>query len=154
MINKLISLTEGEFIARQDADDLSRKYRLEKQMKHLLDNNLDACTTRAEILNSSKKIPGFSYYLPAKIVIKYKNPYIHGTLLIRKNVLEEMNYYDDSFYYAQDYKLISDLIKKQKKIEIMPDDLYILNMSNNISTLKKDEQQYFAKCVRKNISPL
>ena len=65
-----------------------------------------------------------------------------------------MNYYDDSFYYAQDYKLISDLIKKQKKIEIMPDDLYILNMSNNISTLKKDEQQYFAKCVRKNISPL
>ena len=153
-LNKLISFTEGEFIARQDADDISRKYRLEKQMGHLLDKDLDACTTRAEILNSSKKIPGFSYYLPTKIAMMYKNPYVHGTLLIRKNVLEEMNYYHESFYYAQDYKLMSDLIKKQKKIKIKRDDLYILNMSNNISNLKKEEQKYFAECVRKNISPL
>lgn len=68
--------------------------------------------------------------------MKLKNPYIHGTLLI-KNVLEEMKYYDESFYYAQDYKLMSDLIKNQKKVQIMRDDLYILNMDNNISTLKK-----------------
>jgi len=27
-------------------------------------------------------------------------------------------------------------------------------MSNNISNLKKEEQKYFAECVRKNISPL
>lgn len=153
-LNKLISLAGGEFIARQDADDVSRKYRLERQINHLLDNNLDACTTRAEILNSLKKIPGFSYYLPTKLVMMYKNPYIHGTLLIRKNVLEEMKYYDESFYYAQDYKLMSDLIKNQKKVQIMRDDLYILNMDNNISTLKKNEQRYYAECVRKNISPL
>jgi glycosyltransferase EpsE len=153
-LNKLISLAGGEFIARQDADDVSRKYRLERQINYLLDNNLDACTTRAEILNSLKKIPGFSYYLPTKLVMKYKNPYIHGTLLIKKNVLEEMKYYDESFYYAQDYKLMSDLIKNQKKVQIMRDDLYILNMDNNISTLKKNEQKYYAECVRKNISPL
>tara|TARA_B110000444_G_scaffold151054_1_gene141342 strand:+ start:7554 stop:8237 length:684 start_codon:yes stop_codon:yes gene_type:complete len=153
-LNKLISYSNGEFIARQDADDISQKNRLDTQMKYLIENDLDVCTSRAEILNSSKKIPGISYYLPLKIVMMYKNPFIHGTLLIKKHILEEVNFYDESFYYAQDYKLMNDLIKKQKKIKILKDNLYILNMSNNISILKKDQQKYFAKCVRKNISPL
>ena len=153
-LNLLIENSSGEFIARQDADDISQKNRLDTQMKYLIENDLDVCTSRAEILNSSKKIPGISYYLPLKIVMMYKNPFIHGTLLIKKHILEEVNFYDESFYYAQDYKLMNDLIKKQKKIKILKDNLYILNMSNNISILKKDQQKYFAKCVRKNISPL
>ena len=152
-LNKLISYSNGEIIARQDADDVSKKERLQKQLNYLCENNLDACTSRANIMNEEKVIPRFSFLLPKKIVIRYKNPFIHGTLLIRKSVLVENNYYDENFYYSQDYKLMSDLIKKNKKIKIMNENLYFLNMKNNISNLNKEEQNYYAKCVRKNISP-
>ncbi len=153
-LNKLISYSNGEIIARQDSDDVSKKERLQKQLNYLYENNLDACTSRANIMDEKKVIPRFSFLLPKKIVIRYKNPFIHGTLLIRKSVLEENNFYDEKFYYSQDYKLMYDLIKKNKKIKIMNENLYFLNMKNNISNLKKEEQNYYAKCVRKNISPL
>jgi len=153
-LNKLIAYSNGEIIARQDSDDVSKKERLQKQINYLYENNLDACTSRANIMDEKKVIPRFSCLLPKKIVIRYKNPFIHGTLLIRKSVLEENNFYDENFYYSQDYKLMSDLIKKNKKIKIMNENLYYLNMKNNISNLKKEEQNYYAKCVRKNISPL
>ena len=153
-LNKLISLSSGEIIARQDSDDLSKKERIEKQLKFLEENNLDACTSRAKIMYSQKITPRFSLLLPKKLVIRYKNPFIHGTLFIKKNVLIENNSYDERFVYSQDYKLMSDLIKKNKKILIMNENLYSLNMENNISTLKTKEQYYYAKCVRKNISPI
>ena len=85
-LNKLISLSSGEIIARQDSDDISKKERIEKQLKFLEENNLDACTSRAKIMYSQKITPRFSLLLPNKLVIKYKNPFIHGTLFIKKNV--------------------------------------------------------------------
>ena len=85
--------------------------------------------------------------------MKYKNPFIHGTLLIKKSIMEDIGLYDENFYYAQDYKLMKDLIKKNYKFKIINECLYFLNMKNNISTLKKDEQKYYSECVRKNIVP-
>mgnify|MGYP001420860646 FL=1 len=46
-LNILISESGGELIARQDADDISSPFRLEKQINKLEHHNLDACTTRA-----------------------------------------------------------------------------------------------------------
>ncbi len=152
-LNKLIKLSNGELIARHDADDYSDPQRIAKQVSFMEERNLDACTTRANIKDLNKVIPNLSYYLPKRLVIKYKNPFIHGTLLIKKSTLEKINYYDERFYYSQDYKLMSDLIKMKTKIKIMKDTLYLLNMENNISTKYKDKQDYYAECVRKNISP-
>ena len=85
--------------------------------------------------------------------MKYKNPFIHGTLFIKKTVLLDVGKYDESFYYAQDYKLMKDLISKDYRYEIIKNPLYQLNMKNNISTNKQSEQNYYANCVRKNIKP-
>ena len=38
------------------------------------------------------------------MVMKYKNPFIHGTLFVDKNIFEEVGGYDENFYFAQDYK--------------------------------------------------
>ena len=94
-----------------------------------------------------------SRLVPNKLLLKFKNPFIHGSLLIRKEIMNEINNYNEDFYYAQDYKLFTDLIKIGYKIKILNKILYSLNTVDNISTLNKDQQDYFANCVRKNIKP-
>ena len=152
-LNILIKKTKGNFIARQDADDTSKESRIENQYSFLVNHSLDACTTRANIKDTNKLTPNKSYYLPPKVAMKIKNPFIHGTLLIRKNILESVGLYDERFYYSQDYKLMADLIKKGYKVKIMKDSLYVLNMDGNISVNNKNEQKYYADCVRKNKKP-
>tara|TARA_B100000686_G_scaffold122554_1_gene129822 strand:+ start:574 stop:1272 length:699 start_codon:yes stop_codon:yes gene_type:complete len=153
-LNRLVQHSRGEYIARQDADDFSYPNRLEEQYEYLISKNLDACTTKAISLQSSKIIHKKSQYLPKKIVIKFKNPFVHGTLLIKKSILERLNNYDENFYYSQDYKLVTDLIDSGYKINILNKVLYKLNTENNISSINKEEQEYYADCVRKNLTPL
>lgn len=152
-LNLLIKESKGKYICRQDSDDISLPTRIQIQVNTLISQNLDACTTRAQVLNQTRVIPNLFFYLPLKLAIKYKNPFIHGSLLMKKNVLNEIGNYDEKFKYAQDYKLMSDLLKNGYKCKIIKQPLYELNMKNNISTLYSKEQEYFAECVRKNIEP-
>lgn len=152
-LNYLINNVNGNLIARQDSDDISFPTRLERQLSFLVKNNLEVCTTRAQIIQSRRVVPKLSYYLPNKLVVKYKNPFIHGTLMMNTNLLRELGCYDERYYYAQDYKLFSDLINRNIKIGIIKEPLYKLNISDNISTLNKNEQRYYADCVRKNLTP-
>ena len=41
-------------------------------------------------MGTKKLIPGLSFYIPLKILIKYKNPIIHGSLIISKRVFENV----------------------------------------------------------------
>ena len=152
-LNKLIKKAKGELIARQDADDISNPERIQKQVNYITANKLDACTTRSTLINSNTKRPGLSYYIPNKVLIKIKNPFIHGTLMIKKNVLYELGLYDQNFYYAQDYKLFTDLIKSGYRIKTINETLYMLNIQNTISTEHLDKQNYFADCVRSGKTP-
>lgn len=152
-LNFLIKKSTGDLIARQDADDISVHNRLSKQVDYMFKFNLDAVTSRSFTRETNNKIPGFSYYLPLKLVIKYKNPFIHGTLLIKKDILFKLGLYNEDFYYAQDFKLYLDLIKNGFKIKSINEFLYYLNTKNNISTKNKNQQKYYFECARKNIVP-
>ena len=46
-LNFLIDQSRGDFIARQDSDDISFKTRLEEELKFIIDKDLDACSSRA-----------------------------------------------------------------------------------------------------------
>ena len=152
-LNILIKKSSGQYIARQDADDISLHHRIQEQMQILKSNNLDFCTTRAIIKDSLKLRPGVSSFLPEKIVLKFKNPFIHGTLLEKKTVINEVGNYDENFIYAQDYKLFYDLLKYNYNFKVILKPQYILNIKNNISENKRIEQNYFADCVRKKNTP-
>jgi len=148
-LNILIRNATGDLIARQDADDISFNNRLFKQVHELIHNQLDFCTTRAIRSDSQKKIPGLSFFLPNKILMKYKNPFIHGTLLIKKEIFEKYGMYDESFYFAQDYELIKRLLHYKCKYKVLKEPEYYLNMTNNISNNYSREQKKFADLVRK-----
>ena len=152
-LNKLIKDSSGDYLARQDADDISLLNRFEKQVEFL--NNLDyqACTTRAIIREETRITPNKSFYIPKFLIMNLKNPFVHGSLMIRKKTIESIGFYDEAFYYAQDYKLMSDLISSGYKIKIIKEPLYILNVKDNISTNFYEKQKYYADCVRKKIKP-
>jgi len=152
-LNLLIDKADGEFIARQDDDDTSLSQRIETQVKQINELNLDFITTRAKILGTDKMIPGISFNLPDSFVISFKNPFIHGTLLIRKKVINGIGNYDERFYYAQDYKLFTDLIARGYKYTTIKEPLYNLNVKDNISNNFKREQDYYSRCVRNNSIP-
>lgn len=152
-LNFLIRNSSGNYIARQDSDDFSLPYRFEKQLEFMNSHNIDACTSRSIVKNRIVLKPNLSYYFPNKLIMKLKNPFIHGSLLIKKSVLNTLKGYDERFYYAQDYKLFSDLIKNNFKIKILHEPLYVLNLEDNISSTFKAEQKFYADCVKKNISP-
>lgn len=152
-LNKLISVAEGEFYARQDSDDFSYPQRIEKQLVFMISKKIDLCGTQARTFNGDK-FPKFSVYLNPKYIVKIKNPFIHGTLMFNKKLIDKLGGYDESFYYAQDYKLIYDAIKLNFKTLNLKKVLYQLNDDENrISVKHIEKQNYFAKCVKNNIKP-
>ena len=153
-LNFLLQEAKGKFIARQDADDISHPERFKTQIDYMIKYNLHFSTTRALRMETKRKIPGLSYYFPTKMIIKYKNPFIHGSLMIKKSTINNIGNYDEEFYYAQDFKLITDLIKSKYRYRVINKPLYSLNMNDNISSKFEDQQQYYADCVRKKINPV
>lgn len=152
-LNILIENSKSDYIARQDSDDVSRNKRLEAQLSFIKKFKLDGCTTKAISQQTGKILHKIANKFPPKVTIKYKNPFIHGSLLILKKTLDEVGCYDENFIYAQDYKLMSEVLKNGSSIKIMNDIFYELNTINNISSKYKAEQEYFANCVRKNRIP-
>lgn len=57
--------------------------------------------------------------MPTDWVIKYKNPFIHGTLLIKKEALFNVGLYDEKYQYSQDYKLYLELLDKNYIIKTL-----------------------------------
>ena len=152
-LNNLAQKASGSLIARQDADDISLPYRIEEQIQFMKTKKLDAVTSRSLVKQNNKKRPGISFYIPDKLLINRKNPFIHGTLIIKKNVFQEIGYYDERFYFAQDYKLFYDLLDKGYKVKTLNKALYILNTENNISSENLERQNYYADCVRFRKTP-
>ncbi len=152
-LNKLIKKSKGEIIFRQDADDISYPNRLSIQALKMQEKGFKVCVSRAQVKDTKKPRPNLSYYLPYKLVMKLKNPFVHGTLAIKREVLVDIGTYDENFYFAQDYKLYSDLIYKKHKILKIYNILYNLNTKNSISTKFSSKQKYFSECVRKKEIP-
>lgn len=153
-LNLLLAESKGQYVARQDSDDLSISERFTKQLNYIENNNLDLCGSRAIIKGSTRITPNISYYLPLNISLKIKNPFIHGSLIYKKSVVEKVNNYDERFNYSQDYKLIKDVFLEGFSLGIVKEPLYVLNLENNISTNFKEKQNYYANCVKNNKVPI
>ena len=149
-LNKMIKISNGDFIARQDADDYSLPIRLETQLKMMEKFDIKISTSRALQLETKREIPGLSFYIPYRYLIYFKNPFIHGTLVIDSSLMKRYLYNED-YYFAQDYELFSRLIQNKKQILNIKKPLYILNTKNNISNNFKTAQKAFSDKVKKNL---
>ena len=148
-LNILIKTCNSDYIARHDGDDISHPRRIEIQMKEIIKHELDFVSSRAISFDGKRILPGWTFYLPYRFLLRYKNPFIHGTLLIKRESLRSVDFYDENYLYAQDYKLMCDLLHLKCKYRVIKKPLYTLNLENNISSIFKKEQELFATKARK-----
>jgi glycosyltransferase involved in cell wall biosynthesis len=142
-LNKAIKISQGDYIARMDADDVSLPERLEKQIELLKSNqNLGCVGCNALIIDDEGK-PIKKVTLPKTNLNQYvqkRNCFIHGTLTFPKYVIEEVQGYDEKMKLAQDYDLIL-RISKRYKLGLVDDFLYKLRIGK--STISY--QNFFAQ---------
>lgn len=123
-LNKGISMAKGKYIARMDADDVSLPIRFETQLPWLEEKGYDLCCSRTWLIEENRVSPGLTYYLPRKWLLNFRNPFIHGTYLMKKTVLDGLGGYDEEFLYSQDYKLIRDFYEKNYRVKFLKEPLY------------------------------
>jgi glycosyltransferase involved in cell wall biosynthesis len=110
-LNRGLAEARGEFIARQDADDISEPDRLARQLA-FLDDHTDVAMTGSwyrEIDVEGRVIEDMrlpSDPLRLRWALNFYCPFVHsGAMWRREPVEREIGRYDERFEYAMDYDL-------------------------------------------------
>lgn len=148
-LNNALSQSNGEYIARQDADDISLYNRFETQIERLLDNeNLKAIGSSTYLTNQYGVITELYHYPQSYEQIKkampHYNPFVHGSMLIERSVLESVNGYDEGFRFVQDYDLWSRMYQTFEMVNIGRP-LYVRFRGKNCSEITQDKSTYVHK---------
>lgn len=150
-LNRLITLAQGKYIARMDADDIAIPTRLETQ-KSVLDNNPSYDLVFSDTLliqeNGTFICPSWR---PTKLknilkALEYRNYIPHPTVMVRKNVFKE-NLYNEIFKTAQDYELWKRLYRKGYKFyyvkQILLEQRIRISSSRNIKGGTLGQSHFF-----------
>lgn len=146
-LNKGLELAQGEYIARQDADDVSLPRRFEAQAS-VLENkpNVVLVSSNLEVINSDGfRITEDHRACPSSLIPWYLLFYNyvggHSQVMFRRKIIQELGGYCESRRYSQDYELWSRLII-EGKFWIIPEVLHKQRCHNQrISVQKISEQQ-------------
>lgn len=110
-LNEGISLAKGEYIARQDSDDISVKHRLKTEVE-FLDSHPSVALVGSNYAHIDKvsKCTGtvtniFTNSDDLKVALVTCNQYGHGSIMMRSSILEKVGMYDRSVGHVEDYDL-------------------------------------------------
>ena len=114
-LNSCAELARGKYIARMDADDIAREDRLEEQSRFLDEHpEFDWCGSNAYLFDG-KEVWG-SRVMPehpaADDYLRF-SPYIHPTVMYRRELLE-CNHYstENATLHCEDYEIFMRLFRK------------------------------------------
>ena len=115
-LNFLISKSKGEYIARNDQDDISMPKRFEVQLKILLNNpKIGVCGTQIKTFGKySRKISYPELDSDIKSLLIFNVGFHHPTILFKKELCDISNikFYEENFMPSEDYRLWTLLSKK------------------------------------------
>lgn len=116
-LNRALRFAKGEYVARQDADDLSLAERFEKQIGFLKNNpEIKLLGTFGYSINREGKILREEKFPTSHKEIKKafikRNQFIHGSVMIEKKALDQIGFYDEDFETTQDYELWFRFLRK------------------------------------------
>ena len=126
-LNECLSRAGGEYIARQDADDVSDPDRIERTTDFLLSSGAPYAACGVRVFDDGGVWSTRQY--PQKItkhIIAQKNPFFHPTMVFRRAVLEGAGGYSETpeTRRTEDYDLVMRLAAEGVIGENLPEILY------------------------------
>jgi glycosyltransferase involved in cell wall biosynthesis len=145
-LNKGIAQARGKYVARMDADDICAPNRFEKQFNYLEQHyDVVICGSWAKIIDEFGVVTGRIKRIDTNALIRanmlFTTPFVHPTVMIRKEVLEK-NQYNEDAKHCEDLELWVRLSKEPTyKFHNLPE--FLLNYrihSSNVSVINTDYQ--------------
>lgn len=155
-LNEGLQLSQGNYIARMDSDDLCETNRLEKQMR-FFQKNPDIVVLGSMYIRLNERDEIISVE-PTPIMCKdvafglnIKNCFCHGSIMInRKGVPPALLKYSSKYPHAEDYELWLRLSSNGLKLANLPEPLYYWRSHQESTSILNDEEQ--KKSVQKIIT--
>ena len=143
-LNTGISLANGEYIARIDADDIMFPNRLAEQVVVMEKySQVDVCGTWAVTFGrafySMSSFNGFVENPLSKLLLG--NFMIHPTVMLRKEFLVRNHLQYKKYAYAEDFKLWTDIAIKNGTFYIIPEQLLKYRLSSEQVSCKHAKKQ-------------
>ena len=131
-LNKAIKLSKAKFIARQDADDYSMPDRFIKQINYLKEHRdvsiVGSWYETIDIFGDRFLEFGVKNNDNAirNVLLKGLTPFAHGSVIMRKNDIGKVGFYDERFMFSQDYNLWLRALMGDLQIAVIEESLYSL----------------------------
>jgi len=150
-LNRGLTHCTGVYIARIDADDLWHKDKLGEQLDYMFDH--PEC---ALLGTAYEEIDCYGKYFRASTVPLFTNdgdlrssmarfnPFFHSSVIVRKDIIESLNGYDERCKYAQDYNLWVRIAEKHNLANLPKVLAYRRITAGNISVRKERQQRISA----------
>ncbi|WP_192034459.1 glycosyltransferase [Halomonas sp. YLGW01] len=106
-LNYGLSLTDCEYVARMDADDVSEPDRLRKQLAAIKERRLDVLGSDVRIIDPDGDVVGCRVYPKGDDInklVRLKNPFCHPSVMYRKSFITMARGYNSGFS-SEDYDL-------------------------------------------------
>lgn len=148
-LNKAINISQGKYIARMDADDISFKERLEKQLDFLEKNRTyDVVYSTKLDINIKGEIVSFVLTVPKSDILLWKSlsygsMIVHPSVLMRAEQLKEVGCYNN-LYTSQDYDLWVRMRMHGCRFHCIEEPLLYYRVRNNSITTTKSLIQYLS----------
>lgn len=130
-LNTGLKYASGEYVTRQDADDISTFIRLESQISVLKHNKeLGYVATNISLINKDGKTTNENIYYPNVAPIEYElafgNPIPNATIMYNKNLIDKYKLkFNGNINVAEDYNfLLNYVLTTKTKGYFIPEGLY------------------------------
>jgi glycosyltransferase involved in cell wall biosynthesis len=145
-LNRALAAARGRYVGRQDADDRSLPRRLEREVAFLEEHpDVGLVGSWARFVDGDGRVvtaghpPADPDELAAGLLVE--NRIFHGSILARRELMEELGGYRDAFRYSQDYDLYLRAIDGHRLANV-PEELYELRFHTGAITGSKQELQH------------
>ena len=145
-LNQCLSLAQGEYLARMDADDISLPHRIERQLACLDDNpKIGVLGSASQIIDGQGNLSHIVRFPCENGLLKWRlsfeNPIVHSTVMMRRVVVQEAGGYNPEMLCSQDYDLWWRLRGMTAFSNLQDVMLYLRKHEKTITNIRSFEQR-------------